>query len=327
MRFGNEVSIFAALIILTAGIFIRSTESIIAIFAGTALVGVGIAICNVLLPAVVKFSFPQKIGLITSLYTASMGLFASIGSAISIPLSESLGFGWKVALAFWALMTVIAIIVWLPQLKHRQKLERPQKFVQGSDESKSIWTSSLAWFVTLFMGFQSFLFFSLVTWIPDILLELGLPLSTGGWMVFLLQFVGIPCSFAAPIIADKLNNQKPIVVAICSCYFFGFASLLMIPNMIVIVLSILFLGVAQGAAISLALTFLNLRTVNSQHASLLSGMAQSFGYLLASFGPILMGYMYDVFHTWKPLLIFLLIVSVFILFFGLKAGENRYVFH
>ncbi|WP_158738269.1 MFS transporter [Alteribacillus sp. YIM 98480] len=324
LRFGNHLSIFFALIILGTGILMRSTGVIAAIFIGTALAGVGIAICNVLLPGVVKFSFPKKVGLMTSIYTVCMGSFASIGSGVSIPLSETLGLGWEKALGVWAVLTVLALIAWTPQIRGKKEAKKPVKENKTSF-SQSIWSSTLAWNVTLFMGMQSFLFYCLITWIPDVLQELGMSLSAAGWMLFLLQLVGIPFSFAAPILADKLSNQKPIVTAICTLYFLGFTGLLFIPNIVVITISVLFLGVAQGGAISLALTLLSLRAANARHASLLSGMAQSFGYLLAAVGPVFMGFLYDTFHTWQPFLIVLSVVAVFILWFGLKAAEDRYV--
>ncbi|MFC5628665.1 CynX/NimT family MFS transporter [Aliibacillus thermotolerans] len=325
IRFGSHVSIFAALIILTGGIFIRSIGITFLIFAGTALVGIGIAICNVLLPGVIKLNFPQKVGVMTSIYTASMGLFASIGSGVSIPLSESLGLGWQWALAIWSVLTIIALFVWFPQIKRDKHIEKPSKMEWNTNLSESIWASPLAWCVTLFMGFQSFLFYSVITWIPDVLQELGMNLSLAGGMLFLLQLVGIPFSFAAPILADKMTTQKPIVLGICTLYVLGFLGLIFYPTIPIIITAVIFIGIAQGAAISLALTLISLRAKTAKHASLLSGMAQSFGYFLAAIGPILLGILYDIYHTWSPFLYILLCVSFIILFFGMKGSVNRYI--
>ncbi|SDH17646.1 MFS transporter, CP family, cyanate transporter [Alteribacillus persepolensis] len=324
LRFGNQLAIFFALLTLAAGILIRSSGVIAFIFIGTALIGIGIAICNVLLPGVIKFSFPQKVGLMTSIYTMCMGTFASIGSGLSFPLSESLGLGWENALAVWVIITVVALIVWLPQIKG-QSLRKTTAAQNGTAKSSaSMWSSRVAWHVTLFMGFQSFLFYSLITWIPDVLQELGMSLSMAGWMLFWLQLVGIPFSFAAPILADKLENQKPIVTGICSLYFIGFTGLIFFSHLFIIIISVICLGIAQGAAISLALTMISLRAANARHASLLSGMAQSCGYLLAALGPVFMGFLYDTFHTWQPFLYVSFFIAICILWFGLHASENRY---
>ncbi|MDA3130887.1 CynX/NimT family MFS transporter [Aliibacillus thermotolerans] len=326
LRFGNHVTIFVALFVLIVGILTRSTGIIALIFIGTALVGVGIAICNVLLPAVIKNSFPKKVGIMTSLYTASMGVFASLGSGLSIPLSETFGLGWKWALAIWAILSFAALLIWMPQIKKDVRRKKTTSINQQTKSEKPLWTSSIAWYVTLFMGLQSLSFYCLITWIPDVLHDFGMNLSLAGWMLFWLQLIGIPFNFMTPLIADKLPNQKPIVITICLFYFIGFTGLLLHPNITVIVICTLFLGISQGIAISLSLTLLSLRAATVQEAARLSGMAQSLGYLLAAIGPIFMGYLYDVFQTWSIFIILLFINSFIILFVGLKAAEKKYVF-
>ncbi|SFE50200.1 CynX/NimT family MFS transporter [Alteribacillus iranensis] len=325
LRYGNHTAIFIALLILTTGAAIRATGFIAVIFLGTAMVGIGIAICNVLLPGIIKSSFPKKVGIMTSLYTATMGLFASLGSGVSIPLSENIGLGWEITLGVWSLMALLALVVWFPQIRKDKKRDKTVKPETEPQSRRSIWSSPLAWQVTLFMGFQSFLFYSLITWIPDVLQELNVSLTIGGWMLFLLQLIGIPFSFFTPILADKLENQSPIVITICTLYIIGIFGLLFISNFTVIIISVLLMGISQGAAISLSLTLLSLRAANAKHAAMLSGMAQSFGYLLAATGPIFMGFLYDVFGTWKPFLIVLFVAVLIILTAGLKASRNRYV--
>ncbi|WP_240374286.1 CynX/NimT family MFS transporter [Bacillus piscicola] len=325
LRFGNHVAVFIALLILTAGTLVRSLPITALIFTGTALIGSGIAICNVLLPGIIKYSFPKKVGIMTSLYTAMMGLFASIGSGLSIPLAENVGLGWQMTLGVWAILSFVALLVWFPQINKDRKRKGEQPVKKAPRPSGSIWSSPIAWQVTLFMGFQSFLFYTLITWIPDVLQELGVDLSLGGWMLFLLQIIGIPFSFMTPLLADKLKNQAPIVIGICTLYMLGIFGLLFIQNLPVIIISVLLMGISQGAAISLSLTFLSLRAANAQHAAMLSGMAQSFGYLLAATGPFLMGLLYDIFHTWRPYLFVLIAVVLIILTAGLKASRDRYV--
>ncbi|WP_018922607.1 CynX/NimT family MFS transporter [Salsuginibacillus kocurii] len=327
LRFGNNLAVFAALATLVTGIFLRTTGLITAILVGTALIGIGIAVCNVLLPGIIKFNFPQKVGIMTSIYTAGMGLFASIGSGLSIPLAETAGLGWEMTLAIWGLLGGLALVFWAPQLKGSVSARTSSAVAASVDHNHMpIWKSSLAWYVTLFMGLQSFVFYNMIAWLPDVLQSLGVSLAFAGWTLFLLQLIGIPFSFAVPLLATRLRNQQPIVVGICSLYVISMSGLLFLPNLPVIIISALCLGIGQGAAISLALTLLGLRAKEPQEAARLSGMAQSVGYLLAASGPVLMGVMYDTFSTWQPFLYTILVVSFLVLAFGLKAGQNRYIF-
>ncbi|MDV2581917.1 CynX/NimT family MFS transporter [Alkalibacillus haloalkaliphilus] len=321
-RFGNEWTIFIGLILLGIGIVIRPTDAVSLLFIGTFLVGSGIAICNVILPSIVKHKFAAQVGLMTGMYTLAMSGAASIASGVSVPIAHDLNFGWQGALLFWGAITIVAIIFWIPQLKRNQSDTNKQ--IANPTES-SVWSSKLAWQVTIFMGLQSFLFYCLVTWLPEILHTGGMSLALSGWMVSILQIVGLPSTMIAPYLAGRLVNQKPIMVVVGILYLPGFILLLIGGQLWVIVTSVVLLGVAQGATIGLSLTFLSLRARNAKQAANLSGMAQSVGYLLAAIGPFVIGFMFDLTSSWNGPIITLLIVCVVMTFFGIKASRNAYV--
>ena len=168
-KLGNELAILTGLFILTIGIILRSAGFTYMLFAGTAIAGVGIAICNVLLPGIVKERFPAKVGLMTGLYTASLGGFAAIASGISIPLAVDLGFGWRNALLTWAGLAIAALIIWLPQVR---KLKRDRELSVAREQvtsptfltsnrslhGKSLFLSdcNLFYFTVLLPGFLKF---------------------------------------------------------------------------------------------------------------------------------------------------------------------------
>ena len=94
---------------------------------GTVLVGLGIAIGNVLLPSLIKDKFPRKVGLMTSVYSTAMAIFAALASGLSIPLAEGLNLGWQGSLAYWAILTAVAVVLWIPQLRQQKKPIQQQK--------------------------------------------------------------------------------------------------------------------------------------------------------------------------------------------------------
>ena len=120
-RFGMETVLFLAVIFLTIGIAMRalSGSTIIILYVGTAILGLGIAACNVLLPSLVKREFPERIGLMTGVYSISMNLFGAIASGVSIPIAVGFGFGWQGALGIWGVLSILGIVFWIPQLKRR----------------------------------------------------------------------------------------------------------------------------------------------------------------------------------------------------------------
>jgi len=316
-RFGIETTLLVGLFFLTLGIVIRSLDSMVALFLGTAILGLAIATGNVLLPSLIKRDFPYKIGLMTGIYTLCMNGWAAIASGLSIPLAEGVGLGWRPALMCWALLSAIAFIVFFPQTRSRHTVSIPSRSQTGR-----LWKSSLAWQVTLFMGLQSTGFFSMVSWLPEILHERGMDISYAGWLLSFMQIVSLPASFIFPILAARLSNQRSLVVLIVLFLLIGYAGILSGGSSTWLFLWITLMGFAQGAGISLALTLFGLRTSTHQQAAELSGMAQSIGYLLASVGPVLFGFLHDITGGWTGSIFVLISAAILQLITGLRAGRD-----
>ncbi|MEH7547898.1 CynX/NimT family MFS transporter [Neobacillus vireti] len=323
-RISNEMTLLVGLIALVIGIAIRSVPMTFFLFTGTLLIGVGIAVGNVLLPAVVKDKFPGKFGLMTSVYSTSMGLVASLASGLSVPLAKDLDLGWQGALIVWAIPAVIAILLWTYLLRFNQGAENAG-IKKAASSSKEMWLSPLAWQIAIFMGFQSFLFYVTISWLPEILQSHGLSIGTAGWLLSITQLSGIPASFFIPVIAGRYRSQIWIAFVLGLLSIIGYAGLLLGSSYPVLIISIIFIGVALGGNFPLALSYIGLRSRNAQRAVELSGMTQSTGYILAAIGPLLIGYLYDMTHMWTIPLIALTVVSVVLTVFGMISGRNRYV--
>lgn len=322
-RFGMELTLFVSLILLTAGIIIRSLGTTPNLLIGTFLIGLAIAFGNVLLPGLIKLNFPLHIGLITGIYSVSMNLSASIAVGVSVPLAHETQFGWEGALGIWALLTFIALLVWLPQLKNK-RLPSSVNMTAEKANSPSLWRSPLAWSVTFFMGFQSLIFYTTSAWMPEVLNTQGISPDSAGWMVSLLQFSQLPMTFIVPILAGKVKDQRWIVAGVAILYLLGYGGI-MVGGTSLVPLWMIMIGVAGGAAFGLSMMFFSLRTRTPHEAADLSGMAQSFGYALAAIGPVLFGLLHDFTSSWTvPMLI--IIGGILIVFLsGMKAGKNNFV--
>ena len=319
-RWTIERTIFYALICLMIGMILRSIPSFLFLLVGTVILGTAIAICNVLLPGLVKKEFPSMSGVVTGVYSVSMNLTGAIASGVSIPLVQKMGLDWNMALGIWSLLSIVAFIGWFPQLKRHDRVVEEV----SSQEVISLWASKLAWSVTLFMGIQSFIFYVLVAWLPEMLVEKGLTTAQSGGMLSLLQMTLLPITFIIPIIAEKRPNQQLFVWIAFLLFAFGIAGLLS-DNMLLLILAIMSIGIAGGIAFSLSMMFFNLRTTSSRQAAELSGMAQSIGYLLAASGPFVFGFLHDVTNTWIISLVVLLGLTVVLLFAGLVASQDKVI--
>ena len=322
-RFGMELTLFISLILLTAGIIIRSLSTAPNLLIGTFLIGLAIAFGNVLLPGLIKLNFPLHIGLITGIYSVAMNLSASIAAGVSVPLAHGTQFGWEGALGIWALLTFIALLVWLPQLKNK-RLPNSVKMTVEKVKSPPLWRSPLAWSVTFFMGFQSLIFYTTSAWMPEVLKTQGLSADSAGWMVSLLQFAQLPMTFIVPILAGKVKDQRWIVVGVAILYLLGYGGI-MVGGTALVPLWMIMIGIAGGAAFGLAMMFFTLRTRSPQEAANLSGMAQSFGYSLAAIGPVLFGLLHDFTSNWTIPMLIIIVATLIVLLSGMKAGKNAFV--
>lgn len=318
-RWGMERTLFFGICAVTAGILLRFIPSLAALFGGTILLGLGIALGNVLLPSLIKRDFPLRTGVMTGIYSVSMNIFAAIASGISVPMAGQLHSGWRGSLLTWGILAVLSVLAWLPQLKYRHDAMQAQ--VSGKS---SVWTSKIAWQVTIVMGLQSFVFYSIVAWLPEILTERGMSPSASGWMLSLMQVFSVPVTFIVPILAARFKNQRLLVFLTFLCFMLGFTLLLTGVSALVPV-AVIPIGMGTGAAFGLVTMFFVLRTRHSQQAAELSGMAQSIGYLLAAVGPLLFGLVHDLTGSWTAAMVLLLVVGMVYMLAGWGAGANRFI--
>jgi MFS transporter, CP family, cyanate transporter len=321
-RLGMERALLASLLVLAAGILLRSAGAVTALFLGTAVLGAAIAVGNVLLPGLVKREFPERAGLMTSVYSTALGISAALAAGASVPVAQLTGMGWRGSLALWALPALLAAIAWVPQAR---RSDLPENASSRTHHGVSgLWRSALAWQVTLFMGLQSLAYYVTLTWLPEILREEGMSAARAGWMLGLTQAVAIVTIFFAPVIAGRRSSQRGVVVVAVSLSGAGTLGLL-VAGSTASALWVVLLGLGQGACFSLALTFFALRAPDSEHAAGLSGMAQTVGYLLAAAGPFLFGVLRDATHAWDVPLALLLAVTVCLLIAGLGAARDAHV--
>jgi len=320
-RFGTEGTMSLALLILTAGIMLRVIPGSFMLFTGTIILGAGIALGNVLLPGIVKKQFPTRTGLVTGIYSGMLGIGAALSSGISVPLSQNLDLGWRLSLGFWAIFSSIAVVIWLPQLKRNFQVVAKRSL---GNALKQLSQSGLAWNVSLFMGFQSFTFYIIIAWLPEVLQDRGIGAVEAGWLLSLCQGTGVLGTFFMPAWASRLRNQHiPILVLI----ILEIISLLwlMIPGTAYTGLIVSLLGLSMGGSFGMALLFIVLRTADSDSANELSGISQSIGYTLAATGPALFGAVFDLAQVWTIPLGMLLIFSLLKLWSGWKAGSRGVV--
>ncbi|AJA67587.1 MULTISPECIES: CynX/NimT family MFS transporter [Myroides] len=322
-RYGMELVLLGSLILLSIGLVIRPYGSLVTLFLGAALVGIAITVGNVLMPAYIKSNYQKNVGTMMGIYSVAMNLTAALAAGFSISLGKFTEMGWKGSIGVWLVLSIATILIWLPQVKKKQAIEGSNR---GFTEEKKVnmYSSKLAWAVTVFMGVQSLLFYCLAAWLPKVAITWGIPKEDAGWLLSYMQFAQLPMTFIGAIIASKLSNQKLLAIGTGVLFAIGIAGLLIFKvNMIA--LWCVLIGTASGLAFSLSMLFFVLRTSSTTQAAELSGMAQSIGYLIAACGPPVFGALFDVTQSWSMSLMFLLVMSITLIVSGGIAGKNDWV--
>ncbi|WP_242883069.1 CynX/NimT family MFS transporter [Actinomadura litoris] len=321
-RVGAEVAIAGSLVMITAGIVVRVVPSPVALYLGTVLAGAGIAMGNVLMPAVIKRAFPDRVGSLTGLAMMLMAASGAVAAGLAVPL-DAAG-GWRLALAVWAVPSLIAALTWGPLARGaRRDAPRQDSAPRAARATGTLLRSAKAWFVAAFMGLASLMFYVLMSWLPEIMRDAGYAPATAGMMVSAMLIVGIPLGFLVPVFAARLRDQRALVVAVAAAMVVGILGLLAAPEAGWV--WVLTLGIGTGSAFPLAYTLLSLRSPSPSVAARLSGMAQTGGYLLAAAGPLAVGVLHSVTGGWEVSLVLLLALVVPELVFGLLAARPGFV--
>ncbi|KXI30979.1 CynX/NimT family MFS transporter [Paraglaciecola hydrolytica] len=315
-NYGLEPVIGFALFIITAGTILRSCDFTGAIWLGTLLLSAGIALGNVLLPGLIKRDFKHNTATVISIYAAAMAGFASLAAGLAVPISQMADLDWRWSIGCWALLSAIALIVWLPLLKgFTTNLN-----IQKANPFTSPWRDATGWHVALFFVFHSLIFYSIVGWFASYALTIGLTALDAGFYLLIYQLVAIVTNLAcAPIIA-KMKDQTLLGLTCGLLLLIGTLGLYFAPSLSLI--WIISLGLGGGASLTTSLAFFGLRTRDHHQAAALSGMAQFIGYMGAALGPFLIGVLNDVSRSWTAPFLVLIGASIMVMIFATLAGRS-----
>ncbi|WP_454793484.1 CynX/NimT family MFS transporter [Mycolicibacterium lutetiense] len=319
-RIGLGRAISVGLVILSIGLVVRVLDGQYVVIGGTLVATGGIALVNVLIPVVIKGSFPARIGLMTGIYTAALQGGGALGSAVTPPLEPLLG-GWRGALGSWALVAVVALLFWL--VGARSISQARTEAASSGTVGRSLLRSPLAWTITLFFGCQSFLAYVVMGWLPEVFIDSGVSKADAGLLLGLVSILAVPISLIVPPLAAKQKNQSGWIVGLGVVGMIGMIGLLVNPGAAPLLWSF-FVGIGMSV-FSLALTVIALRARNAEDTARLSGMAQGFGYLLAGVGPFSFGLLHDLTAGWTAPFAMVLVIYVVQMVAGALAGRNRYV--
>lgn len=313
-RLGLERAAVLAMALAAAGLLARSLAGgTTMLLAASAVALAGMGIGNVILPPLVKRYFPDRVGVLSSLYITTLQLGTILPALLAVPVATAAG--WRVSMGLWSLLAAVALLPWLVVLRRERDpgsaLARlHQAAVRPGDEAPElppargrVWATGLGWGMALTFGMTSLVTYSLFTWLPALVVEAGASRAFGGAMLALFSALGLAGSLAMPVLAARLRNPLPVVAACAAGLLAGFVGLYRAP-LAAPVAWVVLLGLGSST-FPLALTLVNLRTRTPEGSAALSGFAQGVGYALSCLGPLLFGWLHAHTHGWGASFAFL----------------------
>ena len=278
-KWGIEKSFAIFVLLMAVGSLLRII-SMPFLFLGTVLIGVGIATLNVLLPSAVVANFPTQIGRYTSTYSLAMTIATILASSLAVPIVRATN--WQTLILILSVLIVLALVVWLPNTKQNHVLEpRPADGAQSS-----IWRNKRAWYLLAYGGLQSLYYYTAMAWLPTMAQQAGLSAEAAGYLSGIFTLSTLPLTFVLPTAFTRWNNKQRrwIMVGFSAFAFVGVGMILFNGHSFLFWLIVnLLMGFSGGALFPYLLTMFSVKTTTPTRTAELSGMAQSGGYLLATY--------------------------------------------
>jgi CP family cyanate transporter-like MFS transporter len=291
-RLGAAVSVQIAMIALFAGVLLRWWgDQLWALYAGTLVAGLGMAVAGTLLPRLVKAAFPpERTGAVTGLYMFALMGGAAASSASSVPLAARFG-SWQGSLASWSMLAAVGALAWVPVAL---RLSRYQAANPDAATTHGLpWRHPTAWLVAAYLAIQSWQFYSSLAWIAPSYVARGWDPTTAGYLLSAFGGAQLISGLLGPVLTDRIHDHRVLLMPAAGLGLVGMLALLVAPDAAAWVW-VCVLGLGQGAAFSLALVLLMDYAQTPAGSGRLTAMAFFVSYTIASFGPTVTGALRDL---------------------------------
>ena len=347
-RLGLERVMILALAAITAGLVLRALSvDATTLMLTTALIFAGVGMGNILVPPLVKKYFPDRLGLMMTLYTTVMSVSTFVPPLIAVPVADAAH--WRVSLGLWSVFALAGLIPWIAMLA-RARTEGadavPARATTGGDGGLDPVTLAtgpiqiaptgarvfarlarlpLAWSIAIVFGTSSTMAYVSFAWLPSIVTGVaGVDATTAGLLLSLFAFMGLPSSLLVPVLVVRFQATRAIFLVAAGSGLVGIAGLLFFATPVTVWISIALFGLLP-MMFPLALVLISIRARTPESAVGLSSFVQSIGYLLAAAFPFIVGMLHDATDAWTAPLLLLAAVVVVSVPFGLIAARRRTV--
>lgn len=321
-RFGLERTTVAALVLMTAGLVVRAVApDAVGLLLGSVFVFAGVGIGNVLVPALVKKYFPDRIALLTTVYSTTMAVSTTLPPLLAVPVADAAG--WRISLGLWAVFALAALIPWIA-LSVRGRAAAADVDLETVDTRAlgRMWRLPTAWALAITFFVSSSIAYTCFAWLPTILIDVaGVSAQDAGLLLSLFALIGLPASLLMPALVARRGIVTPLFVIAAATGVVGAAGLLFMPT-VATWLWVALLG-STPLLFPIVLTLVGLRTRRHQTTVALSAFTQSVGYAITMLMPLGVGLLHDATDSWTAPIVILGAIALLALPTGLVIARRR----
>lgn len=278
----------------------------------------GMAMANVLLPSLVKLHFPDRIGMVTAIYTTALSTGLTAALVLTVPISDSFG-GWRWGLGTWALVAAVAAVPWFGLSARDRHLESTPRTVSFRDVARTRLGLAMAGF----FGLQSLQAYAIFGWFATLWRDNGYDATTAGVLAGVVAGTAIPLSLWLPNVLARSEEPWRVLFAVIATYPVGYVGLMLSPHDLALLWAVI-IGVGT-VTFPLILTLIGLRAHTAEGTAALSAFTQSTGYLIAAAGPFVIGIVHTATDGWTVPLVLLLGLALPLFWLAAYVAKPRYV--
>nr|WP_276584026.1 MFS transporter [Pseudomonas sp. RIT-PI-AD] len=287
-RVGERRSLLAALLAIGLASALRLfTQGILDLLLSAALAGLGIALAQALLPALLKARCGERVALAMGLYVTAIMAGAALAASLAPSLAELAG-GWRGALGCAALLVLPALAGWL--MLPRQALHLPA--VDAGLGQLRYWRHGRSWLLALYFGLGTASYTCVLAWLAPFYVELGWAPQRAGLLLGFLTTMEVVSGLVAPTIANRSRDRRPVLVGLLLLLCGGLVGLVWAPLQSPWIWAAL-LGLGIGGLFPLSLIVCLDHRDDPRQAGGLAAWVQGVGYLIAGLSPWLAGLLRD----------------------------------
>ena len=299
-RLGARGTVALGLALLAAGTALRAVwPNLLALYAFTALLSLGIAFAQTAMPVLTRQWFPTRIGLVSALFSDGLIFGETLAAVLTGPVI--LGWlgkdAWASTFLVWSVPVVAAFVLWL-WLAPAAAATRPVVHALTASHAPAPQAGPRrarvsAWHLGVMLGSGSLIFFGMNGWIASYNQALGrggaTPLALG-----LMNAAQLPVSLSATVFADRLAGRRmPFIVTgvICLVAVIGWVA----SPAALEPLWVSLLGGSSALVFTLGLALPPL-LAGREDVARLAGATLTISYGFAFLGPLIGGSLWDLSH-------------------------------